>query len=148
MTPKHLTRGGMLGGLLGGFGGGIFGSVSWMVKDSAASQDWIVMTAVIIFAIVLFVVCIKICWAKPTRSWVVAQWAVAAIAVLHFAVINLRWKRWSENYLLPPGETLMKTNLLIAAAFGGMIVLLFILSKTCKKHLVEYELQQMQIKDL
>lgn len=148
MTHKWNTRGGMLGSIGGGFGGAIFGSVCWLVKMSAVTKDWIVMASVIILAIILFIVCIKICFAKPTKQWVVAQWAIAAIGVLHFAVVNLRWERWSESHLLSPGETLMKANLAIGAAFAAFIVIFFIFSKTLTKRLVEYELRQMQIKDL
>ena len=148
MTHKWNTRGAMLGGIGGGFGGAIFGSVGWLVQNSAASQDWIVMASVIILAIIHFIVCIKICFAKPTKQWVVAQWAIAALGVLHFAVVNLRWERWSESHLLSPGETLMKTNLTIGAVIAAFIVIFFIFSKTFTKRLVEYELRQMQIKDL
>ncbi len=152
MTPKQHSRGGFLGGIIGGFGGGIFGSSAWLIQNSAATKDWIVMTTVIIFAIILFIVCIKICIAKPTRQWVVTQWAVAALGVLSLVVVNLRWEKWTASplseKLLSPSDTLMKANLILIAAFAGLILLFFIFSKTLKKQLVEYELQQMQIKDL
>ncbi len=153
MTHKCNTRGGMLGGIFGGFGGGIFGSISWLVGISAMADDWTTMTAVIVVAIILFIVCIKICWAKPSRSWAVAQWMVVAICAISLAVVNLRWDRWmanprSQKHILASGDTLMTYNVMIPAVCAGLIVLFFILSKTCKKHLVEYELRQMQIKDL
>ena len=153
MTTKQHNRGGVLGGIFGGFGGGIFGSISWLVRMAIVNKDWTTLTAVVIIAIILFIVCVKICFGKPSRTWLVAQWMVAALGILNLAVINLKWKTWIANpqtksHLLSSGETLLKANMTIAAVFAAIIVLFFFLSKTCNKSLVEYELQQMQIKDL
>jgi len=114
------------GQIYGAFGGSIFGSLVWLFRITAATDDWGAFWIVLAAGILIFLIATKLCSRYPRYGFKIACGVFICVGLLNLLVVNLRWDNKWEVILKDDRVTLAQINWLIIAFVVALILIALI----------------------
>jgi uncharacterized membrane protein len=113
------------GQIYGAFGGSIFGSLVWLFRITAATDDWGTFRIVLVTGILIFLIATKLYLRVPQHGFKIASGVFVCVGLLNLIVVNLRWDK-CEVALKDHRVTLAQINRLIIGVAAVLILVALI----------------------
>jgi uncharacterized membrane protein YuzA (DUF378 family) len=126
VKPEWRTLEMTKGQIYGAFGGSIFGSLVWLFRITAATDDWGAFWIVLAVGILIFLIATNLCLRIPRHGFKIASAVFICVGILNLLTVNLRWDNKWEVILKDDRVTLAQINWLIIGVAAVLILIALI----------------------